>query len=134
MSRPPGYETLDRNGAATGFGFERRIPTQPYTAHPGETNACVQCHSVNDDAASYCDQCGTAMHPVSHISNMAGVENMTQACGCGKWNSADARYCTSCGRPLTGNSTASYGGWYARLSPDVEMRARRLRLLELSAT
>jgi predicted amidophosphoribosyltransferase len=134
MSRPPGYETLDRNGAATGFGFERRIPTQPYTAHTGEVNECPLCHSVNDDTAQFCDQCGYAMHPISHVSNMQGIEDLTQACGCGKWNSADARYCGGCGRPLAGNGAASYGAYYARLSPDLEMRARRLRLLELQHT
>lgn len=132
MSKPPGYETLDRNGAVTGRGFEQRIPTQPYTAHPGETNECPQCHSMNDDTSSFCDQCGNAMHPASHISNMAGVEDMTQACGCGKWNSADGRFCTGCGRALAGNSAASYGGYYRRMTPGDEMRARRLRLLELA--
>ena len=136
--RPAGYETLDRNGTRRRYetmsrGSERRTPTQPYAAHAGETNECVQCHSVNDDTAQYCDQCGTKMMPKSYVSNMAGVEDMTQACGCGKWNSADARFCTGCGTSLAGTSSSSYGGYYRRLSPDVEMRARRLRLIQLSA-
>jgi HK97 family phage prohead protease len=94
---------------------ERRTPTQPYTAHAGEDNECPQCHSQNDDSASFCDQCGKSMHPRSHVSNMAGVEDMTQQCSCGKWNSEDARYCGGCGRELSagsGGAPASYGGYY----------------------
>jgi HK97 family phage prohead protease len=86
-----------------------RMPTQPYTAHDGETNECVQCHSVNDNSASFCDQCGTAMSPVGR-PNMGGVEDMTQLCpayGCGRWNSADAKYCGGCGYELAG-TTAGY--------------------------
>jgi hypothetical protein len=78
-----------------------RMPTQPYTAHDGETNACPQCQSVNDNAAAYCDQCGTAMKPVG-MPNMPGVEDMIQACPCGQWNSADAKFCGQCGRSLSG--------------------------------
>ena len=83
---------------------EQRTPTQPYSAHEGEVNACPQCHSVNDDAASYCDQCGTAMQPTGRGPNMPGVEDMTQRCGeCLKWNSADAKYCGGCGEELAGD-------------------------------
>ena len=39
----------------------------------------MQCHSVNDDTAQFCDQCGTKMMPKGYVSNMAGVEDMTQA-------------------------------------------------------
>jgi HK97 family phage prohead protease len=104
---------------------ERRTPTQPYTAHKGETNECSQCHSMNDDTASFCDQCGKAMQPASHVSNMAGVEDMTQQCGCGKWNSEDARYCGSCGQEMsTGNGgSPSYGGYWADGRPR-EQRAQ----------
>jgi hypothetical protein len=45
------------------------------------------------------------------MSNMAGVEDMTQACPCGKWNSADAKYCGQCGQELAGDQGASGGLW-----------------------
>ena len=104
---------------SSGRPRERRAPTQPYTAHPGEVNECPQCHSMNDDTASFCDQCGKKMMPASHVANMAGVEDMSQACGCGKWNSADARYCGGCGRELGGDgAAASYGGgWWSQQRP-----------------
>lgn len=90
-----------------------RMPTQPYTAHPGEVNECPQCHSVNDDTACFCDQCGTAIRPASAVSNMAGVEDMIQACGCGHWCSADAKYCGACGQGLAGDQGAPGGYWRA---------------------
>jgi HK97 family phage prohead protease len=94
---------------SSGRPREKRAPTQPYTAHAGEKNECVQCKSVNDDTAGFCDQCGTQMQPKGYASNMAGVEDMTQACGCcGKWNSADAKFCGGCGRNLTGEGGGSY--------------------------
>lgn len=102
---------------------EQRAPTQPYSAHTGESNECVQCHSMNDDTASFCDQCGNAMMPKSHVSNMAGVEDMTQQCGaysCGKWNSADAKFCGQCGGSLAG---ASGSGFWADGRPK-EQRAQ----------
>jgi HK97 family phage prohead protease len=95
-----------------------RMPTQPYDAHPGETNECPQCHSVNDDSACYCDQCGNAMRPVGR-PNMPGVEDMIQACGCGQWNSADAKFCGQCGGSLTGG-----GSSYWRASRPGERRAQ----------
>ena len=97
-----------------------RMPTQPYDAHPGETNECPQCHSVNDDSACFCDQCGNAMQPVGR-PNMPGVEDMIQACPCGQWNSADAKFCGQCGRSLTGSGGA---GYYWRASRPGERRAQ----------
>lgn len=90
---------------------EKRTPTQPYTVHAGEANECPQCHSMNDDTAQFCDQCGKKMNPAAHVSNMTGVEDMTQACSCGKWNSADARYCGGCGRELGGDDAAQPSWW-----------------------
>ena len=100
---------------SSGRPREQRAPTQPYTAHTGETNECPQCHSVNDDTAQYCDQCGKKMMPAGYASNMQGVEDMTQACGCGKWNSADAKYCGGCGSELGGDPAAqpAYAGWWS---------------------
>jgi HK97 family phage prohead protease len=99
---------LPTQALRSGRPAEQRTPTQPYTAHTGETNECVQCHSVNDDTAQFCDQCGTQMMPKSHVSNMAGVEDMTQACPCGKWNSADAKFCGQCGNELTSSTVGSF--------------------------
>lgn len=91
------------------LGRERRMPTQPYSAHDGEDNTCPQCHSVNDDAASFCDQCGTAMQPQSLMSNMQGVEDMIQRCtSCGGWCSADAKYCGQCGSNLAGSGASMF--------------------------
>jgi HK97 family phage prohead protease len=110
---------------SSGRPRERRAPTQPYTAHPGEVNECPQCHSMNDNTASFCDQCGKKMMPASHVSNMQGVEEMSQGCGCGKWNSADARYCGGCGRELGGDdSAASYSSWWAQNRPGEQRAAR----------
>jgi HK97 family phage prohead protease len=103
LRRPTGIRQL---GAS-----EQRMPTAPYTVHDGETNECPQCHSMNDDTASYCDQCGTAVQPAGRVSNMAGVEDMTQACTCGRWNSSDAKYCGGCGQELAGDQGASMGYW-----------------------
>jgi len=90
--------------AAAGLVKEYRTPTQPYTAHKGETNECPVCHSVNADSVKHCDQCGHAMQPKSYVNNMAGVEDMAQQCsGCQQQNSADARYCCSCGHELAGD-------------------------------
>lgn len=99
-----------------------RMPTQPYTAHEGEVNECPQCHSVNDDTACFCDQCGTAMRPASGVPNMAGVEDMIQACGCGHWCSADAKYCGACGRELSGDQVTS-GGYWRQVKPGEERGA-----------
>jgi len=108
---------------SSGKPRERRTPTQPYTAHAGETNECPQCHSVNDDAAGYCDQCGTAMQPTGRGPNMAGVEDMTQRCGeCLKWNSADAKYCGGCGQELAGDQGR---GWDLGAWKDGRPRERR---------
>ena len=96
-----------------------RMPTQPYEAHPGEVNECPQCHSVNDDTAACCDQCGNRMKPAGMVSNMAGVEDMIQACPCGQWNSADAKYCGQCGQSLAGST----GGFYSAMRPG-ERRAQ----------
>lgn len=100
----PAEQLAYRRPAAIGGPrlLEARMPTQPYSAHAGESNECVQCHSVNDDAALFCDQCGQAMKPVGP-SNMQGVEDMTQRCPCGQWNSADAKYCGQCGTELAGD-------------------------------
>lgn len=92
-------------------GRDQRMPTAPYSAHEGEINECPQCHSVNDDTAGFCDQCGTQMQPAGRMSNMAGVEDMTQACACGQWNSSDAKYCGACGQELAGDQGASMGYW-----------------------
>ena len=72
---------------------------------------CPQCKSVNDDTAQFCDQCGTAMRPASHVSNMAGVEDMNQGCSCGHWNSTDAKFCGQCGQNLTGEGGSGYLWW-----------------------
>jgi HK97 family phage prohead protease len=103
---------------------ERRTPTQPYTAHAGETNECPVCHSVNDDTAKHCDQCGHAMMPASHVSNMAGVEDMTQQCSdCQKWNSADAKFCGNCGNSLATDPGGEHPAWWSSRRP-AEQRAQ----------
>lgn len=106
---------------SAGRRTEKRAPTVPYTAHPGEVNECPQCHSVNDDTAKFCDQCGTGMRPVSHVSNMAGVEDMSQACSCGNWNSTDAKFCGQCGQNITGEG---YGSGYWSSGRPKEGRAQ----------
>lgn len=81
--------------------LEARVPTAPYTVHDGEDNECPVCHSVNDDAAKFCDQCGHAVQPKSLFSNMAQVEDMTQKCSsCGSANSSDAKFCGQCAHSL----------------------------------
>jgi len=88
-------------GAPALLGRERRTPSAPYVAHKGEDNECPVCHSVNDDASQFCDQCGHSMQPKSAFSNMGGVEDMTQKCSsCGQPNSSDAKFCGQCGHNL----------------------------------
>jgi HK97 family phage prohead protease len=101
-----------------------RTPTQPYTAHDGETNACPQCQSVNDDTAGYCDQCGTAMRPAGPVSNMQDIEDMTQRCGeCLRWNSADAKYCGGCGQELAGDQGRGWDAGFWRAGRPGEKRS-----------
>jgi len=93
---------------------ERRTPTQPYSAHDGETNECPVCHSVNADSARHCDQCGHAMQPKAGLNNMTGVEDMSQQCSsCSGWNSADAKYCGSYEHELAGAMGAGADRWSA---------------------
>ncbi|WP_052069489.1 HK97 family phage prohead protease [Streptacidiphilus albus] len=92
---------------AAGAGRERRTPTAPYSAKPGEGLECPQCHSANDADASYCDQCGTA---VRSSGASTAQENETQRCGCGVWNADDAKFCASCGTNISSDLDADNGG------------------------
>lgn len=87
---------------------ERRTPTAPYSAKPGETAECPQCHSMNDTDAAYCDQCGTAI--MTTTVDSTAQENETQRCPCGSWNSDDAKFCSSCGINLASDLDADNGG------------------------
>jgi ribosomal protein L40E len=80
------------------------MPTQPYTVHNGEAYPCPQCGSMNDDDASFCDQCGAKM-PVGPrgpaVAEMGGDE--TQQCqSCLSMNATDAKFCDQCGSSLAG--------------------------------
>jgi HK97 family phage prohead protease len=88
-------------------GRERRTPTAPYTAKPGETAECPQCHSMNDLDAAYCDQCGTAVRPAGQAQ---AEENETQRCGCGNWSADDAKFCDQCGTNISSDRDADNGG------------------------
>lgn len=90
-----------------GGGRERRTPTAPYSAKPGEGNQCPQCQSMNDADASYCDQCGTAVRSTGASS---ADENETQRCPCGVWNADDAKFCSSCGTNIASDRDADNGG------------------------
>jgi HK97 family phage prohead protease len=88
---------------------EARTPTEPYSAKPGETAQCPQCHSMNDTAAAYCDQCGTAIMSSTVASSAA--EGQTQRCPCGTWNAPDAKFCRDCGENIASDNDADNGGW-----------------------
>ena len=92
---------------AADLGRERRTPTAPYSAKPGEDLECPQCHSANDADASYCDQCGTA---VRSTGASTAEENETQRCGCGTWNADDAKFCSNCGTNIASDLDADNGG------------------------
>ena len=119
---------------AAGRPREARTPTAPYTAKPGEEAECPQCHSMNDPAAAYCDQCGTAVQATATAAS--AEETLTQRCPCGSWNADDAKFCSSCGANISsdqdadnggrgnGASDAGYGyGWQAGQRPGAERRA-----------
>lgn len=89
-------------------GGERRTPTAPYSAKPGEDNECPQCHSMNDGSAAYCDQCGTAIKSTT-VDDTAD-ENDTQRCGCGTFNADDAKFCSNCGQNIASDGDNDNGG------------------------
>lgn len=93
---------------AAGAGRERRTPTAPYSAKPGESAQCPQCHSMNDPAAAYCDQCGTAIQATA--TSATAEEDQTQRCPCGCWNAPDAKFCSSCGTNIASDLDADNGG------------------------
>lgn len=129
MAALPVSEAAARRG---GPARERRTPTAPYTAKPGEGNECPQCHSMNDGDAAYCDQCGTAVRP---SGSSTAEENETQRCGCGNWNADDAKFCDQCGTNIASDLDADNGGAgngatdapsmydWARQNPGAEQRA-----------
>lgn len=104
MTAVPVSEAAARRAGA---GRERRTPTAPYTAKPGEDNQCPQCHSMNDADAAYCDQCGTA---VRSSGASTAEENETQRCPCGAWNADDAKFCDQCGTNIASDLDADNGG------------------------
>lgn len=124
--------TVPEAAARAAGNRERRTPTAPYSAKPGEGNECPQCHSMNDGDSAYCDQCGTAIRATGASS---AEENETQRCGCGTWNADDAKFCAQCGTNIssdrdadnggTGNGAteAPYDGWWSRQRPSTERRA-----------
>ena len=93
---------------AAGGGRERRTPTAPYSAKPGEDAECPQCHSMNDPAAAYCDQCGTAIQATA--TTATAQETQTQRCPCGSWNADDAKFCSTCGANISSDQDADNGG------------------------
>jgi HK97 family phage prohead protease len=93
---------------AAGAGRERRTPTAPYSAKPGETAQCPQCRSMNDPAAAYCDQCGTAVQ--STATAPSAEEELTQRCPCGTWSPSDAKFCSQCGVNISSDLDADNGG------------------------
>jgi HK97 family phage prohead protease len=95
---------------------ESRTPTEPYSAKPGETLECPQCHSMNDTAASYCDQCGTAVK--SSTVDSSAAEEQTQRCPCGNWNAPDAKFCAGCGTNISSDLDADNGGWGNGITTD----------------
>lgn len=112
-------------------GRERRTPTAPYSAKPGEGNECPQCHSLNAGTAAYCDQCGTA---VRSDGSGAAEENLTQRCSCGTWNADDAKFCAQCGTNIASDLDADNGGsgngveavdsyGWSQQNPEAEQRA-----------
>jgi hypothetical protein len=99
--------TVPAAAARAAANREARTPTAPYTAKPGETNECPQCHSMNDLDAAYCDQCGTA---VRSAGASAAEENETQRCPCGNWSADDAKFCDQCGQNISSDLDADNGG------------------------
>ena len=93
---------------AAGLGRERRTPTAPYSAKPGEDAQCPQCHSMNDPASAYCDQCGTAIKATA--TTATAEETATQRCPCGSWNADDAKFCATCGAGISSDQDADNGG------------------------
>ncbi|WP_051943875.1 HK97 family phage prohead protease [Streptacidiphilus rugosus] len=93
---------------AAGGGREARTPTAPYSAKGGEDAECPQCHSMNDPAAAYCDQCGTAVRATA--TQAAADEELTQRCSCGTWNADDAKFCSQCGQNIASDRDADNGG------------------------
>lgn len=93
---------------AAGGGREARTPTAPYSAKGGEDAECPQCHSMNDPAAAYCDQCGTAIRPTATADS--ADEQLTQRCPCGTWNADDAKFCRQCGQNIASDLDADNGG------------------------
>lgn len=81
-------------------GVQKRMPTAPYTEHPGEASECGQCQSMNDLDASFCDQCGAKMTPSGAAQVEEDETQQCQACLC--MNSTDAKYCDQCGLELAG--------------------------------
>jgi HK97 family phage prohead protease len=79
---------------------EARMPTAPYTVHPGEDAECNQCKSANDLDASFCDQCGAKMSPAGGAQVEEDETQQCQACLC--MNATDAKYCDQCGLELAG--------------------------------
>ena len=106
------------------LGRERRMPTAPYTVHPGEDNACPQCQSMNDQDAHFCDQCGAKMPGGPKGESAVTGEDQTHQCqSCLSMNATDAKYCDQCGREMAGNRPyiAPGGGYvsdgYGRTAP-----------------
>jgi len=82
---------------------QKRMPTAPYTVHPGEDYACPQCQSANDRDAYFCDQCGAKMPGGPAGAASAEGEDETQQCqSCLHMNATDAKYCDQCGTELAG--------------------------------
>jgi HK97 family phage prohead protease len=83
---------------------DKRMPTQPYTVHEGESNPCPQCQSANDRDAYFCDQCGTKMPggPKGAPAAEMGADEMQQCQGCLCMNANDAKFCDQCGSDLAG--------------------------------
>jgi HK97 family phage prohead protease len=93
---------------AAGGARESRTPTAPYSPKAGESAECPQCHSANDPAAAYCDQCGTAVQATA--TTAAAAETLTQRCPCGSWNADDAKFCATCGTNISSDLDADNGG------------------------
>jgi HK97 family phage prohead protease len=92
---------------------ERRMPTAPYTIHPGEGTLCGQCRSANDADACFCDQCGARMPGEPGESTVSGEDETQQCQSCLCMNATDAKYCDQCGRELAGvTPSRAPGGGY----------------------
>src|ERR1035437_4430019 len=99
--------TVDADGGKITVGDARESVDKskayspaPYHADADETAKCGSCGKMNDDDASFCDQCGAKMK-----ASAAYHADPDETIVCPEWdkcNDTDARFCDQCGYKLAG--------------------------------